>query len=322
MRLYTVAALALGLWVGSLSAQPEIRREDHFWRKRIVQRLDLGEKINRPLITPESNYYRGGNGGYAETDGIVRALINGVKAGEFVAYHPEHWEQPLTYEDLLARMREFEKAGGGFGVEEEAPAEADPFADTEDPFADPFANPADDAEADTDDPFAPVKEDEWGSDSGYAEDAWDTGFAEADTVHDDLGGDSDVEIMADANREPDLLPYEESLHIVEDWIFDKTRSMMRQKVDYFEIIWTDPMGTLPEKVLARFLWQDVKERLDNTQWKGSFNDAENRSIAEAIELRMFHAYPISVGGQPISSLDEAERRRLELIEFEHHLWSY
>jgi len=320
--MYLVALLALSLiWAGDLSAQLDIRREDHFWRKRVVQRLDLQEKINQPLVKAESNYYRASTGQYPQADGIVRSLIEGIKAGDYMAYHPDDWEQKLTYEDLLARMREFEQAGGGFGYEEPTPSieseEEGPAL--EDPFADPFA-PVDSDE----DPFAPVEDDEWGSAGGddtRAGDTWETGFdpGEESTVNDDLGRPAPA---ASGSYQPDMLAYEEHLHIVEDWIFDRNRSMMVQQVDYFEVIWTDPMGTLPEKVLARFLWEDVQEQLDQTQWKGRFNDAENRSIAEAIELRMFHAYPISVGGKPISSLEEAERRRLEMIEFEHHLWSY
>jgi len=322
MRMYLVALLALPLiWAGDLSAQLDIRREDHFWRKRVVQRLDLGEKINQPLVQAESNYYRASGSKFPEADGIVRSLINGLKTGEYVAYHPEDWDHQLNYEDIMARMREFEQAGGGFGFEEPAPEgeSSEEGPEPEDPFADPFA-PVDGEE----DPFAPMEDDDWDSGEGddlREEDTWETGFdtGEAPSVNDDMGGPA---TSSSGGYEPDMLAYEESFHIVEDWIFDRNRSMMVQQIDYFEVIWTDPMGTLPEKILARFLWEDVKEQLDHTQWKGRFNDAENRSIAEAIELRIFHAYPISVGGEPISTLEEAEKRRLEMIEFEHHLWSY
>jgi hypothetical protein len=309
-----VATLVLVCWAGTVRAQLEIRPEDQFWRKRVVQRLDLGEKINRPFIQPQSNYYRTSDSKYSGNNGIIQALIDGVKAGEYVAYHPDDWDQPLVYEDLFQRMQTFEKDGGGFGFEEPMGEEAATLP--ADPFADPFASDGSEdpfAPVETEDPFAPI-------DEATGEDTWETGFAtEEPPVNDDMGGPVSE---SGGGQTPDILSYEESLHIVEDWVFDKNRSMMEQKIDYFEVIWTDPMGVLPEKVLARFLWKDVESRLDNAQWKGRFNDAENRSIAEAIKLRMFHAYPISVGGVPISSLDEAERRRMEMIEFEHHLWSY
>ena len=76
---------------------------------------------------------------------------------------------------------------------------------------------------------------------------------------------------------PDLAPYEEVMHIVEDYIFDKNTSSMQQRIDFFEIIWVDPTGALPEKVLARFMWKDVREQLDQTMWKSRFNDVEARS---------------------------------------------
>jgi len=312
--MYLVALHAMILiWAGDLSAQLEIRPEDHFWRKRVVQRLDLGEKINQPLVQAESNYYRASGSKFPESEGLIRSLINGLKTGEYVAYHPEDWDRTLNYEDMMARMREFEQAGGGFDFEEPAPEEESDgeVPAPEDPFADPFA-PVDREE----DPFAPMEDGEG--------DTWETGFdaEEKPSVNDDMGGPAAPGSAGSAGYEPDMLAYEESFHIVEDWIFDRNRSMMVQQIDYFEVIWTDPMGTLPEKILARFLWEDVKEQLEDTQWKGRFNDAENRSIAEAIELRIFHAYPISVGGEPISTLEEAEKRRLEMIEFEHHLWSY
>ena len=31
---------------------------------------------------------------------------------------------------------------------------------------------------------------------------------------------------------------------------------------------------------------------------------------------------INVGGEPVRTLQEAKRRRDEMVEFEHHLWSY
>ena len=110
--------------------------------------------------------------------------------------------------------------------------------------------------------------------------------------------------------------------MVEDWIFDKNTSSMVQKIDFFEVVWVDPTGTLPEKVLARFKWDDVKEQMDATMWKTRFNDAEARSVKVIFELRIFHGFFINVGGEPIRTLAEAERKRQELIEFESYLWSH
>ncbi|RMG55979.1 MAG: hypothetical protein D6722_27120 [Bacteroidetes bacterium] len=284
--------LALPLWLG---AQPQMRPEDHFWSKRLVNRISLVEKINQPLVHHESAYYSG-NGRYSQTEGMVASLIDGVQKGKYQAYHPEDWDRRMNYDDIRQRMEEFDQAMmgdyGDWGEEEE---EAYP-----DPYFDEFSGQEETAQ-----------EEDWGDNT------WD--FQERD----DWG--SPVEELPEIEGpDPgmDLAAYEEVIHVVEDWVFDKVRSQLVQKIDFFEVIWVDPSGVLPEKVLARFKWDDVKPQLEETLWKSRFNDAESRSIAEVFELRIFHAYPINVGGEGIRTLEEAETRKQELIEFEHHLWSY
>lgn len=290
--------LILGLFLSILFAgfsQPSPRVEDQFWRKRIVNRIPLMEKMNKSLVFHESSFY-GNDGKFKETDGLVVTLMNGVKEGKYVAYHPENWEKIMNYEDLMARMKEFDQAL--MGSEEE-------FGEDEDVFEI-------DREA----------ENEWetGEEWSLGEEDFDETEAWATPFDEGLGDGSEGQDAMESH-EPDYAQYEEVIHLVEDWIFDKTRSDMIQVPSFFEVIWTDPTGSLPEKVLARFAWKDVRQQLDLAQWK-SKNDAEARSLREAFELRLFHAIMINVGGEPIMSLQEAERRRQEIIEFEHHLWSY
>ncbi len=262
-----------------LYAQVPVRNDDRFWAKRVVMRLDLREKINRPLIHHASSYY--GQEKYVEQKGLITALVNGLKRQEYLAYYPYDWEKTLDYKALLLRMEEFEQAliGEGQSLDEMplASGELDEFG---------------------------IAEADWG------------GFEDENLEEETYIPASSAEAL------PDLSNYEESFHIVEDWIFNKARGSMQQNIDFFEVIWTDPSGLLPEKVLARFRWADVKGILARTEWKNKFNDAETRSVKEVMELRIFHSYLISVGGVPVKSLPEAERRKLEMIEFEHHLWSY
>lgn len=290
-----ILSLLLSIVIAGIS-QPSPRPEDHFWRKRIVNRIALTEKMNKGLIFHESPFY-GNEGKFKETDGLVVTLLNGVKDGKYVAYHPENWEKIMNYEDLVARMGEFDEALTGSSEE---------FDQTEDDF-----------EIDREAESEWETGEEWtlGEEDLDETEEWATPFDEG--VGDGSEGQGDF-----SSHEPDLAQYEEVIHLVEDWIFDKTRSDMLQVPSFFEVIWTDPTGSLPEKVLARFVWKDVKEQLDIAQWKSRFNDAEARSLREAFELRLFHAIMINVGGQPILSLQEAERRRQEIVEFEHHLWSY
>jgi hypothetical protein len=264
-------------------AQPAVRKDDQFWKRRLVNRLVLVEKINRPLVAHASNIYEADER-FAFRNGLVGTLLEGVKAGNYAAYDPENWSRALSYEELLSRMRENDEALTGPQEEELDP----------DLLPDPFA-----AEASSEDEW------EW-------EEVPSAGASVAQTQSP----------AAPVLYTPDLAPYEEVIHIVEDWIFDKNRSMMVQQIQYFEVIWVDPTGSLPEKVLARFKWSEVQEQLDRTMCYNRFNDAEQRSIAETLELRLFHSFIINVSGTPLRSIAEAEMRRQELVEFEHHLWSY
>lgn len=159
--------------------------------------------------------------------------------------------------------------------------------------------------------------DEWKSDDGWAQEVPETVIVDEWSS----AATSDQTPVA-APFEVDYGAYEEVIHMVEDWIFDKNTSTMVKKVDFFEIIWVDPTGTLPDKVLARFKYEDVRDQLDQTMWKNRFNDAEIRTLREVVELRIFNGILINVGGEGVMTLQEADRRKQEMIEFEHHLWNY
>ena len=121
---------------------------------------------------------------------------------------------------------------------------------------------------------------------------------------------------------PELAPYEQVIQLVEDRIFDKVRSEVVYRPEWFQLIWTDLGETLPEKYLVCFKYTDVAESLEDLSWHNRFNDADSRNMREVFEMRMFHSYLIEVSGMGIGSLAEAEYRRQQLVEFEHHLWSY
>ena len=283
MKQFCLTALCLILGTSAI-AQFKVRRDDHFWRKRVVNRISMVEKINKPLVHHESHFYSEG-GQYSEQQGLVVSLINGVKSGKYTAYDPDQGTKPMSYQELVDRMNEFDQA---MGIEEDFDEDAD----------------------------SSPRESEW-SDEGWdvstSDEEWASPFEE------ELSKES---APAPEPEVVDYGPYEEVIHMVEDWVFDRTRSSMVYNIDFFEIIWVDPSGLLPEKVLARFKWDEVRDQLEKTQWKNRFNDAQVRSMAEVFELRLFNSILINVGGEPIRTLQEAERRRQELVEYEHHLWSY
>ena len=283
----------LCLVVSTLAAQPDVRREDYFWSKRVVNRIALGEKINYPMIAHQSDYYSGGK--YSETQGIVVSLINGVKKGKYEAYHPDDWSKRLDYAALEARMKEFDQALNGAP---DWPSEWSDASAYQEGYSDAFV-------------------DEWKSNDGWAHQVPEQ------AIIDEWGSTIEPsQPVQAAPYEMDFAPYEEVIHLVEDRIFDKNTSTMTNRIDFFEIIWVDPSGILPDKVLARLKYADVRDQLAQTMWKNRFNDAEIRSLKEVFELRIFNSILINVGGEGVMSLHESERRRQEMIEFEHHLWNY
>lgn len=291
-----IVILSLALLVGatSLMAQLRPRDDDHFWKRKVINRIDLSEKINRPLTKRESIFYGDENDQFTEREGLVMALFNGLKAGRFVAWHPDSLDVALSYDDVLALIQKFDGDIGGGGDFDEGFGEDEgfgDFGDEGDDFGDEFA----------DDEWGFGGEDEFGSET------------------DDLGGGG-----SGFAGDFDPGPFENVIQFVEDRIFDKMRSDMVYDVQYIQIIWTDPGETLPEKPLCTFRYTDpeVKKMLDQAQWKNRFNDAQYRTMREVFEMRLFHSYIIDVSGVGVVTLEEAEQRRQQLVEFEHYLWSY
>lgn len=265
------------------------RVDDHFWRRKVVNRIDLTEKINEPLTASESpGLY--GNPAYGETQGVIVALVNGLKSGKYLAYHPDSLNKSLTYEDVVKIAQQIEGGGGGDGESfDEEDSGFDDFEGGDDFGGDEFGG------------------DEFGDDMG-------DGGTEGDSDPASPGGavEGDFSISA----------YETALEFIEDRIFDKNRSDMVYDIQFLRLVWVDPGETLPDKNFVCFRYADVLETLEDTQWKNKFNDAEYRNMREIFELRLFNSYIINVSGRGVRDLEESDFRRNQLVEFEHHLWCY
>ncbi|MCS6790143.1 MAG: hypothetical protein NZ580_04100 [Bacteroidia bacterium] len=142
--------------------------------------------------------------------------------------------------------------------------------------------------------------------------------------------EEEEEIVEDTGEDIDAAPadeniykyYDTKLRIIEDRIFDKNRSSMYYDVQYICLTRVDPTGALLEEDAVCFRYHDVRDVLEDTQWRNRSNDAEDRSMRQIFELRRFSGYVTFVSGEVVRSLQEAETRRQQMIEFEHHLWTY
>lgn len=298
MKRLTLILTALLVLAVQAMAQYPPRRDDHFWRRQVINRIDLTEKINAPMIAREGTFYTD-HSQFTEKEGIIMALFNGLKQGKFLAYHPDSLNRPLSYEEIKRRAMELSGENTG------APSSSEDF----------------DAEGGGDGEFGEFDGGDFGGDE-FGDEGGD--------FTDDLGeggaaaGSGAGPVKAGSSIDFDTAPFENVIEFVEDRIFDKTRSDMVYDIQYVRIEWIDPGETLPEKSLCVFKYTDIMETLANTQWKNRFNDAEYRSLKEVFELRMFNSWVLEVSGNQGRSktLEEADYRREQMVNFEHNLWSY
>jgi hypothetical protein len=276
------------------------RVEDHFWRRRVLMRIDLKEKINRPLIRSEiresSGMYASSEQQYGNRQGLIRALLDGFRDVKYGGYKPDSLDGAITYEEMMARLR---KLVGGQAMQQQTGQPAQEGSTEPQPEADPFGGG-----------------DDFGDD-----------FGGDDFGGDDFGSAGDIDAAPatenDAATEDLLAGCNAILEVVEDRIFDKNKSDMYYDIHYIRIIWVDPEGIYPiTPPMVAFKYDDVRDILNDTQWKNWYNDADNRSMMEIFELRLFHGFIVDVSGATSRTLDEAEKRRQQMIEFEHHLWEF
>lgn len=103
---FFLSFLLLLLSVSAVYSQADIRPEDHFFRRQVINRIDLNEKINCSLVRPDRMYGNARQGNV----GLIASLLQGLEAGRYEACHPDDIHRPMSYEDVLARMQAFEAA--------------------------------------------------------------------------------------------------------------------------------------------------------------------------------------------------------------------
>jgi gliding motility associated protien GldN len=130
------------------------------------------------------------------------------------------------------------------------------------------------------------------------------------------------------------------LQIKEDLIFDNQRSRMYYDVHAITLIVpSDHPSNIKgiEIAVGSFVYKDLLKVVKdnpNAIWFNSQNDAQHKTIADAIELRLFSSYIIKVsnpddayivdiyGGDQQTGIMASQWAAFDLLEYEHNLWEF
>jgi hypothetical protein len=296
LALVFVSALATPA-LAQVSGGPQPpRAEDHFHRRKILMRIDLREKLNRPIIHRQGSTYDAASNSFRYNQGLISALLSAYESGEVMGYVPDTLSQPLTWDAFAAAFRRV----GTSPEAQRAEAEAFPTEPSEPGFG--FGDETGlDFPDETD--FEPEPTD-------------NLSFVNA------AGNPRDASGFTAEDRQNMVASFASYIEVVEDRIFDRNRSDMYHDVQYVRLVYVDPEGILPDRAFVSFRYQDLSDLLANTRCNNRWNDAEYRSMRETFDQRSFHAFIISISGNDMLTLDQSAQHQQRLTEFEHNLWEY
>jgi hypothetical protein len=271
------------------------RPDDHFWRRKVLMRIDLKEKLNRPLTAREAPTYDGTNTPYTYRQGLVSAMVTAYEQGMIMGYHPDTLTQPLTWETAEASYR---RLAGVRGVESSTLAGAVQLGVPTEAATDP------------EEAFFPEEEgSEWLEDP------------EAMGTETELQLTPEQLAMEAINFRQDMVAgLSGYLEVIEDRIYDRNRSDLYHDVQYIRLVYVDPEGALPDRPVVVFHYSDLQDLLASTQCRNTWNDAEARSMQEVFEGRTFRGFIVELSGNTSRTTNEAEVRRQQLVAFEHNLY--
>jgi len=153
--------------------------------------------------------------------------------------------------------------------------------------------------------------------------------------------DSSPEFWTVEELEAEIYTYGETslIQIREDIIFDKRRSRLYYDTqaitlyvpgEYTAEKFDKPLGVFSYKELEDYF----RRRPDICIWYNQYNSAENKNLADAFLMRLFHGNLTKVenpddaliseiyDGSPKEGIFAAEWLEMQLMEKEHNLWSY
>lgn len=267
--------------------------DDHFWRQRVVFRIDLQEKVNKPLIQSIYDEERFLNPYHR---GIIDAIVRGFYETKYTGFFPDTLDKPMTFQYFKNNVIELQQSITGTQENQQNiryinNSVADDELDTEENF--------DDEELETTKAF------------------------ENTTL------DSSMSINLEFSNFEDfyqaayrLKGFDFAVDFVEDIIFDARYSTNARIRKYLFLLWIDPQGVLRERYIAAFRFEDIEGVLNQAVWINRFNEAERRTIKEVWDLRIFNYYMLNLSGTDILNLDFSKKYNEKIIELEHNLWEY
>lgn len=110
--IFSLVSMYLSFAGTDLFAQFPPKDEDQLKRQKVVIKIPLGEKMNRPLIFQEELLYTKPR--YSETNGIVESLLMGLKNNKYVAWHGDSltWATARTWNDIVNLDKKLNDVGG------------------------------------------------------------------------------------------------------------------------------------------------------------------------------------------------------------------
>jgi gliding motility associated protien GldN len=154
------------------------------------------------------------------------------------------------------------------------------------------------------------------------------------------------EVWAGEESEPYMASEITVIEVMEDVIFDKRRARQYNDIQTIRLIVAgEYTNDGANYYVATFAYKDLekffREHPEKAIWYNQYNSAENRNLADAFLLRLFHGELYKVDnpedltirdmygtnqktGEPSvkAGLIGAEYLRMKMLEREHNLWSY
>jgi hypothetical protein len=265
------------------------------WKQRLWRRMDLNEKQNQPF--------------FSKGNEITKYLMEWVQSGVLQPYKNDSLKTKITKEDFIKNLvmenigndnalSDAEKAAG-FGTESAGGTTA-------------------------------------GADDGWGDPKPKTPATGGTTPAKNDGFNNPVPTSTDVNN----LYYAKQLSVLEireDAIFDKQRSRLYYDIQSITIIIPANMTTAGfDKNVGSFRYKDLDKLFrsnPNCVWYNEQNEAQHKNMADAFDLRLFHARLTKKGNSKDDDLDtiyggskqgliQSQQLEYKLMEMEHNLWEY